>query len=479
VRCRLSDLARERMIVSQAQASDLDSAPRELCRECRQVPGSPGKCRVCLALMPPSPTGQVRGLFEGDGAESSKRRREVVKIELQQLTADDAAKLIEALRAKHSVSQSVRPVAVGISLQVGEQVKVNHVVCGLWGYHLDPSKRGLPPLQRGDVILKVDGVAVNSLNVGQKLREGRLGSHAAVTYARGGVIGSLTEGHTTLLRQDRTIVDELVAIEEALDDWREAARILGGDAGRVASTRLDALGKHVAVLGSAVASQEAQLSAANHTLAKHVEALEDQLLTLAKGQVVKIDEIKPPQEDSPSQSADGAGLDAAKDKPATEATQDKATTAEEDKSEALLIGPAVARVRTEDELRRQIEALSRALAADRARAESVEDLKKELRSMKAKELSGARDECVARGYILGGDGAHGYSKKLEKELEALRAKNAALQREVEAARRQSDKQVLVCMYVCMYIYIYIYIYHIRCIYTYIHIYIYHIMCVSV
>ena len=392
----------------------------------------------------------MRGLFEADSAESSRRRREVVKIELQQLSADDAAKLIETLRDRHSVSQSVRPVAVGISLQVGEQVKVNHVVCGLWGYHLDPSKRGSPPLQRGDVILKVDGVAVNSLGVGPRLREGRLGSYAAVAYARGGVIGSLTEGHAKLLRQDRTIVDELVAIEEALDDWREAARILGGDAGRVASTRLDALGKHVAVLGSAVASQEAQLSAANHTLAKHVEALEDQLLTLAKGQVVKIEEIKPPHEDVPSQSADGAGAGTAGGKPATrEAKQEGAataddkseTTAEEDKSEALIIGHAVARVRGEDELRRQVETLSRELAAEKARAESVEDLKKALRSLKAKELSDARDECVARGYILGGDGAHGYSKKLEKELEAQRAKNAALQRELEAARHHADKQV--------------------------------------
>ena len=148
----------------------------------------------------------MRGLFEADSAESSRRRREVVKIELQQLSADDAAKLIETLRDRHSVSQSVRPVAVGISLQVGEQVKVNHVVCGLWGYHLDPSKRGSPPLQRGDVILKVDGVAVNSLSVGPKLREGCLGSYAAVAYARGGVIGSLTEGHAKLLRQDRTSV---------------------------------------------------------------------------------------------------------------------------------------------------------------------------------------------------------------------------------------------------------------------------------
>ena len=39
------------------------------------------------------------------------------------------------------------------------------------------------------------------------------------------------------------------------------------------------------------------------------------------------------------------------------------------------------------------------------------------------------------------DGAHGYSKKLEKELEAQRAKNAALQRELEAARHHADKQV--------------------------------------
>ena len=46
----------------------------------------------------------------------------------------------------------------------------------------------------------------------------------------------------------------------------------GGEAGRVANSKLDAIGKHVAVLGSAIAEQEAQLSAANNTLATHVKA---------------------------------------------------------------------------------------------------------------------------------------------------------------------------------------------------------------
>lgn len=284
----------------------------------------------------------MRGLFGDDGSESNQRKKQVVKIELQQLMPDDAAKLVETLRCKHSVSTSARPVAVGISLQVGEQVKVNNVVCGLWGYHLDPSRRAMPPLQRGDVILKVDGVAVNSLNVGAKLREGRLGSQAAVTYARGGLIGSLSEGHTKLLRQDRAIIDELVAIEEALDNWREAVRVLGGEAGRVAATRLDALAKHVAILGSAVASQEAQLSVANNTLAAHVGELEEQLLSLAKGQVVQLEDVA--SEEAP-QADDAAG---------SEASQPSAKTAEE-KSDALVVGREVMRVRGEDALRRQVD----------------------------------------------------------------------------------------------------------------------------
>ena len=70
---------------------------------------------------------KVRGLFGDDNS----RVKKVVKIELQQLSSGDAAKLVETLRRKYAVQPNTRPVAVGISLQLGTQVAtVNHVVCG-------------------------------------------------------------------------------------------------------------------------------------------------------------------------------------------------------------------------------------------------------------------------------------------------------------------------------------------------------------
>ncbi len=83
-----------------------------------------------------------------------------------------------------------------------------------------------------------------------------------------------------------------MSVEEALDDWRGAARALGGNAERLVNSKLDCLSKQVAKLGSDVASQEAHLSAEKQTLSMHVEALEEQLLTLAKGDLVEIDDDK-------------------------------------------------------------------------------------------------------------------------------------------------------------------------------------------
>jgi len=81
-----------------------------------------------------------------------------------------------------------------------------------------------------------------------------------------------------------------VSVEEALDDWRGAARALGGNAERLVNSKLDCLSKQVAKLGSEVATHEARLSAEKNMLRMHVEALEEQLLTLAKGDLVEIDD---------------------------------------------------------------------------------------------------------------------------------------------------------------------------------------------
>jgi hypothetical protein len=67
---------------------------------------------------PPSDlVSRVSGFFSGGG---SSNTRTVVKIELQNLEPDAAAKIVEGLRRKHKLEKgtTARPVAVGISLQV-------------------------------------------------------------------------------------------------------------------------------------------------------------------------------------------------------------------------------------------------------------------------------------------------------------------------------------------------------------------------
>ena len=54
-------------------------------------------------------------------------------------------------------------------------------VCVWQGWHLDPSKTHKAPLQKGDVILRVDQCPVTLYNVGPKLREGPVGSLVEVT----------------------------------------------------------------------------------------------------------------------------------------------------------------------------------------------------------------------------------------------------------------------------------------------------------
>jgi hypothetical protein len=54
--------------------------------------------------------------------------------------------------------------------------------------------------------------------------------------------------------------------------------------------------------------------------------------------------------------------------------------------------------------------LSRELESERARCASVDELRKQVRSLQTKELGDAREEMVARGYVLGGDGGYACSK---------------------------------------------------------------------
>jgi hypothetical protein len=54
-------------------------------------------------------------------------------------------------------------------------------LCVWQGWHLDPSKMHKPPLQKGDVVLRVDQCPVTLYNVGPKLREGPVGSLVEVT----------------------------------------------------------------------------------------------------------------------------------------------------------------------------------------------------------------------------------------------------------------------------------------------------------
>ena len=59
---------------------------------------------------------RVSGFFGGTGGNA----RTVVKIQLENLEPDAAAKIVEGLRRKYKVEKGLsgRPVAVGISLQV-------------------------------------------------------------------------------------------------------------------------------------------------------------------------------------------------------------------------------------------------------------------------------------------------------------------------------------------------------------------------
>ena len=339
-----------------------------------------------------------------------------MKVELQQLSSADAAGLIEALRRKYSVPPSAsRPVAVGVSLHVGtDEVKVNHVVCGAWGWHKDHERSARAPMKKGDVLLKVNGFPVTSLHdCSRLLHDGPIGTFVDVFFSTVNILGVSVQGQARLLRQDRRILDELVAVEEALDDWRDAARALGGTGGCVAATKLDTLGKHVAILGSATAELEAELSAANRSLSAHVTALEEQLLSLAKGYVVRV----------------------------PDSTSKMTGDSEGGPNEALMVGAEVARVRGEDNLRLEIARLQRELGGKEAVEAALAECQTEVARLRRKELQEAREDVASRGYILGTDGPNMRASSLEREVVALKALNKTLSRELEGAREQAAGQM--------------------------------------
>ncbi len=69
------------------------------------------------AALPLDFVSRVSGFFSGEGSSNTST---VVKIELQNLEPEAAAKIVEGLRRKHKLEKGTmgRPVAVGISLQV-------------------------------------------------------------------------------------------------------------------------------------------------------------------------------------------------------------------------------------------------------------------------------------------------------------------------------------------------------------------------
>ena len=272
---------------------------------------------------------------------------------------------------------------------------------------MDSDRSRKPPLESGDIILKVGQEPVTPYNVGAALRKGPVGSRVEVTYKRGAnIVGaSWSEGCAYLLRQDRRIIDGLVAVEEALDDWRNAAHVLGGEAGRVANIKLDALGMHVAILGSAIAVLEAELSASNHALTSHVQALEQQLLVLAKGQVVQLDPA--PSDAGPRSPSSSRPL---------EASTQQCTEGREDVSDVLLIGAEVEGIKGKDALRRQVEELSREAALNAEYDKHVDELRLEVTRLRKRELADAVKDMCARRHILGGTGANETNAALQEKV---------------------------------------------------------------
>ena len=54
--------------------------------------------------------------------------------------------------------------------------------------------------------------------------------------------------------------------------------------------------------------------------------------------------------------------------------------------------------------------LQRELESERARSAAEDELRRQVRSLQAKELGDAKEDMVARGYVLGGDGGYTCSK---------------------------------------------------------------------
>ena len=78
---------------------------------------------------------------------------------------------------------------------ITDAVRVNHIVCGSWGWHLDTARKYQPPLVQGDVLLAINQHPVNADcapdTIASQLCKGPAGSLVEVQFSRG-ILGQVS-----------------------------------------------------------------------------------------------------------------------------------------------------------------------------------------------------------------------------------------------------------------------------------------------